>query len=259
VDQPAVEFEAERPGDYLLRLAATRDATAYKQLAMAALGIRAGDTILDIGCGPAADLPDMAEAVGAAGRVIGLDSDPAALATAASRVQGIPQIRLVCCDAARGLPMADAAADGAHTDRVLQHLADPLAVLREVRRVLRPGGAAVFAEPDWDTLVIDYPDLAVARAYTRFVSDRVVRNGCVGRQLPALARAAGLGVQNVTPVTTVSRDAQAADKILGLRRVTERAAAAGYLSPEQAAAWLQHLASGPFFASMTLFLVVAAR
>ena len=166
--------------------------------------------------------------------MVGLDSHPAPLATAASRIKGIPQIRLVCCDAARGLPLADTAADRAHTDRVLQHVADPVAVLREVRRVLRVGGAAVFAEPDWDTLVIDYPDLAVTRAYTRFVSDRVVRNGCVGRQLPALARQAGLDVQNVIPVTTVSRDAQAADKILGLRRVTERAAAAGYLSPEQA-------------------------
>lgn len=257
MDRSAVEFEAGRPDDYLLRLAATREAKAYKELAITELGIRSGDVVLDIGCGPAADLPGMAEAVGVAGRVIGLDSDPAALATAASRVQGIPQISLVRCDAARSLPLAEAAADGAHTDRVLQHVADPLAVLREVRRVLRAGGTAVFAEPDWDTLVIDYPDLAVARAYTRFVSDRVVRNGCVGRQLPALARQAGLHVQNVIPVTTVSRDAQAADKILGLRRVTERAAAAGYLSPEQAAAWLRHLASGPFFASMTLFLVVA--
>jgi SAM-dependent methyltransferase len=251
-------FETVRPDDYLLRLAATDEARAYKKLAISELGILGGDTVIDIGCGPGADLPAIAAAVGRAGRVIGLDNDTIALARAVGRAHGLPQVRVTRCDA-HDLAIADDAIDRAHTDRVLQHLADPLGALREIKRVLRPGGTAVFAEPDWDTLVIDYPDLAIARAYSRFVADRVVRNGCIGRQLPALASSAGLAVRGVTPITSVSRDATAADKVLGLQRVTERAASAGYFTPEQARLWLDYLAKGPFFASMTLFVVVTTN
>jgi ubiquinone/menaquinone biosynthesis C-methylase UbiE len=254
----AATFETVRPDDYLLRLAATDEARAYKKLAIPELGILGGDTVLDIGCGPGTDLPDMAAAASPAGVVIGLDSDSVALARAAGRVHGLPQVRITRCDA-HGLDIADDSIDRAHTDRVLQHLADPLGALREVKRVLRPGGTAVFAEPDWDTLVIDYPDLAIARAYARFVADRVVPNGCIGRQLPAFASSVGLVVRGVIPITSVSRDATAADKVLGLQRVTERAASAGYFTPEQARLWLDYLAKGPFFASMTLFIVVTTK
>lgn len=258
MEPSAARFETVRPNDYLLRLAATDEARIYKRLAISELGILSGDTVLDIGCGPGADLPAMAAAAGGGGRVIGLDSDGVALARAASHTQRLPRVRLARCDA-HGLPLGDAVIDRVHIDRVLQHLADPAAALCEVKRVLRPGGTAVFAEPDWDTLVIDYPDLAIARAYTRFVADRVVRNGCIGRQLVALASHAGLVVHSISPITTVSRDATAADKVLGLQRVTQRAASAGYFTAEQATRWLDDLADGPFFASMTLFVVVTAN
>lgn len=46
----------------------------------------------------------------------------------------------------------------------------------------------MFAEPDYDTLVIDYPDADVLRTYKAFISKRVVRNAHVGRQLARLAK-----------------------------------------------------------------------
>jgi hypothetical protein len=105
--------------------------------------------------------------------------------------------------------------------------------------------------------VIDYPDLATARAYTRFITDRVVRNAVLGRQLPGLAAAAGFQVSKVIPVTAVYRDVREADQVLGLKRVTGRAVQAGYLTQQAADEWLGHLAAPPFFASMTLFITTA--
>ncbi len=249
-------FEETRPADYLLRHAASDLGRAYKSLAVAELAIRPGDVVLDLGCGPGADLPALAEAAGPAGRVIGIDNDPDAVRQARERTADLPQVEVHEGDAqALGLPAGSA--DKARTDRVLQHVSDPAAVLAGARRVLRDDGTAVFAEPDWDTLVIDYPDLATARAYTRFITDRVVRNAVLGRQLPRLAAAAGFQVRQVIPVTAVYRDVREADQVLGLKRVTGRAVQAGYLTPEAADQWLSHLAAQPFFASATLFITTA--
>jgi hypothetical protein len=68
---------------------------------------------------------------------------------------------------------------------------------------------------------------------------------------------AGFRVGKVIPITAVFRDAQAADQVLGLRRVTGRAVAAGFLTKDSADQWLDHLVTQPFFASTTLFILTA--
>ncbi|WP_020666791.1 methyltransferase domain-containing protein [Amycolatopsis nigrescens] len=248
-------FETSRPEDYLLRLAES-EAGSYKRLALSLLDVEPGQVVLDLGCGPGTDLPAFAEAVTERGRVIGLDHDAESLAKARQRTARLGQVELL----AGVLPAIDLppeSVDRAHTDRVLQHVADPAAVLGELRRVLRPGAKAVFAEPDWDTLAIDAPELEFARAYTRYVSDQVVRNAAIGRQLVRYAVGAGFEVPTVVPVTTVFRDVREADRVLGFERVTRRGVAAGHLPEAGAGRWLEHLATQPFFASATLYLVLA--
>jgi ubiquinone/menaquinone biosynthesis C-methylase UbiE len=189
----AQAFEEVQPSDYLLRLAASDLGRSYKSLAMSELAIRHGDVVVDLGCGPGADLADFAEAVGGSGQVIGVDSDPAAVRQAGERAAGLPQVDVREGDIL-ALDLPASSADRVHTDRVLQHVADPGIAHSQARRILRDGGTAVFAEPDWDTLVVDYPDLATARAYTRYICDHVVRNAALGRQLARLAAGAGFRV-----------------------------------------------------------------
>jgi ubiquinone/menaquinone biosynthesis C-methylase UbiE len=243
-------FEQTRPADYLERLAASDLGRGYKDLVRRELAVEPGDVVLDLGCGPGADLPGYAGA--GAGQELGIDVDAAALRRCPVR----PGIAVQHADV-HHLPVAGGSVDGAHTDRVVQHLADPAAVLAETRRVLRPGGRAVFAEPDWHTLVLDHPDLAAATAYTRFVVERIIRNPAIGRALPRLAEAAGLTVRRVVPVTATFTDPGAADQVLGLHRVAHRAAAAGYLA--DADAFLEPLATTPFFAAATLFVVSTSK
>lgn len=114
-----------------------------------------------------------------------------------------------------------------------------------------------MGEPDWDTLTVDHPDGDLSRAYTRYVTDKVVRNARIGRQLARLAEEAGFAVPEVITVTPVFRDVRAADRILGLGRTTERAVAAGYFTEEAARRWSDHLTNGPFLAAVIFYIVVA--
>ncbi|MFR0357545.1 methyltransferase domain-containing protein [Streptomyces sediminimaris] len=251
-------FETAEPDPvtYLDRLATSDLGRSYKQRMLDELDLRTGHRVLDLGCGPGTDLDALAQAVAPTGAVTGLDHDQHMVDAARARTTGRAAVEVRHADV-HDLPLPDRSADRARTDRVLQHVADPVTALGEIRRVLRPGGRLVMGEPDWETLAVDHPDHDLTRAYTRHVAERVVRNAAIGRQLPRLAAAAGFTVPTVIPVTPVFRDVRAADSVLGLERTTRRAREADYFTVEAAEAWLNHLRKGPFFAAVTFYIVVA--
>ena len=253
---PEIDYLTAAPADYLQYVARSDAGRLYKSIALEQLQIEAGQTIVDLGCGPGTDLADFADATGPEGSVIGLDLDQGAVQDAARMLATVPWASARQADI-HALDLASAGVDRVHADRVLQHVADPAQVLQEARRILRPTGRAVFAEPDYDTLVIDYPDAGVMRAYRSFVNDHVVRNSTIGRQLTRLAVEANFAHAQSIPVASVFEDVRVADHILGLGRVTQRAVAAGYLDQRTAADWLNHLWTERFTAAMTLFVVVA--
>lgn len=242
---------APDPIRYLDDAAASAPGREYKQRLLAQLALRPGQAVLDVGCGPGTDLPGLAEAVTTTGSVIGVDHDPAMVAEARRRLGSYDQVEVREGDA-HALPVADATVDRARADRLLQHLADPAAAVRELARVLCGGGIVGLAEPDWYTLAVDDEDLGTSHAFTRFVAGKV-RNGAIGRQLVRLMTGAGLTAAAVNAAPIVFRDFAAAEQILGLRRNAARAVAAGTISDERAGQWLDRLSHGSFFATFTFF------
>lgn len=256
IPEPLAEATSSAPAPYLDAVAATDLARGYKADLLAALAVEPGHRVLDIGCGPGTDLAALATATGPTGTVLGVDRDPAMVATARARFAGVPTVEVHEADAHQ-LPFANGTIDRARADRVLMHVADPTAVLTEIHRVLRPGGLLTLSEPDWDTLAVDHPELGIGRAFTRYIAERITRNQAIGRQLPRLAVEAGFTVRTVSNAAAVFTDFETAETVLGLRRNTDRAVTAGYLSPAEGADWLAHLTSGPFFATASFITVVA--
>lgn len=117
---------------------------AHDLLATAQLA--AGERVLDVACGTGVVTRLAAERVGPAGSVTGLDINPAMLAVA--RTTTPPDRPIAWQEAnAEALPYADDSFDVALCQMGLQFVAGKLAALREMRRVLAPGGRAVITVP----------------------------------------------------------------------------------------------------------------
>lgn len=243
--------------DYLDRVAVTAVGREYKHDLIALMELAPGHRVVDIGCGPGTDLAALAARVGD-GRVTGVDADRGMVDRARRRMAGYPNVA-VCRGDAHALPLAGGSVDRARFDRVIQHLADPAQAVAEAARVLRPGGLLVVSEPDWDTLVIDDPDVETSRAYTRYVTHHVVRNAAIGRQLPRLAAGAGLRVTTVVPVPILFTSVDAAETVLRFDAVMDRAVADGAVDAVLAGRWKRRRRTGPFLAALTCFRIAAVR
>ncbi|MEK2494050.1 methyltransferase domain-containing protein [Kitasatospora purpeofusca] len=242
----------------MLRTAASDAGRAYKQQLLDLLDIRAGQTALDVGCGPGADLPALAERVGDGGVVIGVDRDPAMLTRARERTGGLHRVEIREGDA-HALPVEPGTVDRAKADRVLMHVAEPADVLVQLHRATRPGARIGLVEPDWDTLIVDAEDLGTSRAFTRFITAEVVRNATIGRSLARLAEQVGFRVETVLGTTPVFQDFPEADHILGLGRNMQNAINDGHIDRDRGRRWFDGLSRGPFYASFTLVSVLCTR
>jgi ubiquinone/menaquinone biosynthesis C-methylase UbiE len=255
VDVFSASSAAPDPVAYIDAAAATPAGVGYKQRLLAALQLCAGQVVADIGCGPGNDLGALAAGVGRHGMVIGVDREPRMIGEARRRSAAQPNIRC-CVGDIHQLPLPNNGVDRARTDRVLQHVRDPATAIRQVRRILRPGGLYGMAEPDWDTLAVTDEDVDTSRRFARFLASRV-RNATIGRDLPRLCADAGLRVRSVQPIAVLFGDFGTADLILGLQRNTARAVAAGAILEVPAQAWLARLVHSTVTTGFTVYLVIA--
>lgn len=108
--------------------------------------LRSGESVLDLACGTGVVSIAAAQAVGPTGSVVGVDIADAMVAAADARAKGLglTQARFARMDAEQ-LALPDARFDAALCALGLMYMPDPTAALRELNRVLRPGGRAVLA------------------------------------------------------------------------------------------------------------------
>ena len=189
----------------LRRLLGVADAT--RELARSAfrrVGMQEGWHAIDCGCGPIGGLAVMAEMVGPAGRVVGVDFSEPAIQRARSVVAALElgNVKLFAGDiheigpAAVGGPF-----DLAYTRFFLMHQPDPVRTLSQIARLLRPGGWIVAQEALRSPPPRSHPHLDALGTYWDLAYQVLERAGGVPHGavdgLAGSARAAGLDVVDV--------------------------------------------------------------
>jgi ubiquinone/menaquinone biosynthesis C-methylase UbiE len=163
-----------------------------------AIALTGGERVLDVGSGTGVFARELALAVGEAGRVVGVERDPRQLEAAHELLRGTPEGTRVDLRAGDAFELPLAAAewgsfDLAHARFLLEHVPDPLEVVRAMVRAVRPGGRIVLADDDHDVLRF-WPEPPAAealwRAYMRSYTARG-NDPHLGRRLVALLHQAG--------------------------------------------------------------------
>ncbi len=164
--------------------------------------LRGGSSCLDAGCGPGEVMRLIADRVGPAGTVVGVDADPAVLAATevALRAEGRTQCRLVSADLGTSVPGGPY--DLVFARLLLFHVPDRAAMIRRLWRAVAPGGCLVVQDYDLDATCSEPALDSIAEA-GGLLTDAFKALGCdvrVGIRLPQLFAEAGIGPPDGTDV-----------------------------------------------------------
>ena len=158
-----------------------------------------GWQVLDAGCGPGTITLGLARKV-APGIVTGIDVEDSQFAKSSeqARRDGLPvEFRKA---SVYELPFRDHCFDAVFSHALLEHLADPIAALRELRRVLKAGALIGIRAGDMGGILVDAESEGPAQGLATYLANREKNSGDiqVGRKLGRLLRKAGFIVQKVT-------------------------------------------------------------
>jgi ubiquinone/menaquinone biosynthesis C-methylase UbiE len=235
---------------------------AYREAYLELIDLPYTAAVLDLGCGTGVVTRAIAARDRFSGTVTGIDQSPEFIA-AAERLAadaGVgDRVEFVVGDAHElDLPAASFDAAVAHT--LVSHVRDPLAVLAEAARVIRPGGVVAVFDGDYASLTFGCSDPQLGRMIEGAIQSMIMSSPRVMREVPRLLPKAGL--QLIATQAHVYAEAGSSSFLLNLAETYGPLAASNRLAPAaQVDAWLddqrRSAEDGTFFAACNYYAYVA--
>lgn len=233
------DVDATDADDFIERLDQMRKSDGfrqYKRESFDLMRIGAGSRVADIGCGAGDDVRVLSDRVGAEGMVYGIDISKAMVEEARERFGDRPNTDFMAASI-ETLPIATASLDAIRVDRVLIHVPDPWIALRELLRVLRPGGRLVVSEPDMVGLWVSSDDPEATGLIVSAIANSC-RHPYLPRDMGVMLRDLDLHEVEHSALAMVSDDFETIDRVVRFELAAQGAAAALPDYAERLSAWM---------------------
>ncbi len=234
---------AADPGAYTAYLDRLDSAPAMQQLRqnfIDYLPCKKGEHLLDSGCGSGSDSLLLAQKVGPAGKVLGLDFSQRMLQHAKTRRTDLSSSIYYAAGSLLCLPLADNTFDGAICNRVLMHLDNPQQAICQLVRALKPGAWLGLFEPDWPAARIEPDGSIISCALMQTHSDSFA-NGHIGAQLPELMSQAGCSAIQIHKKSRATRDFNQVVAMANFERSLKHLIASGQHTTDDIQQWRQQM------------------
>jgi ubiquinone/menaquinone biosynthesis C-methylase UbiE len=228
------------------------------------MNIDAAAMVADVGCGAGVAARTIARRPGFRGKITAVDLSPYLVRAGErfARQEGVAERIAYLVGDTQRLKLADATFDAAVAHTLLSHVEQPLSVLQELHRIVKPGGLIGIFDGDYASITFGHEDAAANERYDRIVRAAIITNAMVMRQLPRLLKQARLEVVAFFP--HVIAEAGAAEywstSIQSFRRLLPKS---GQLSEQEAGEWADAMARnserGEFFGACNFYTYVVRR
>jgi len=224
-----------------------------------------GESVLDVGCGTGANAMALVDHLQGNCNVIGVDTSDPMLRIGERNLESFPNadcIRLQKAEAHQ-LPFGDGDFDAAMIIQVLEYSKEPIRMLQETKRVLKPGGRVFVADTDWDTIVWNSNLKERTREIVLGWSDHEA-DGWQGRKiLEYLKRAGFTNIIGRTMTISESTFTEQSYSYLLTRIIAEYMIRTEKMSPSDMDEWFNDLKSkaeaGHFYFSLNRYVFVAFK
>lgn len=220
--------------------------------------------ILEVGCGTGAMTRSLARRADFSGKAIGVDQSAHFIEAARRFAQDesvAEQVDFLVGDA-HSLNFPDGTFDAVFAHTLISHVTDPAAVLREMVRILRPGGTLAIFDGDYASMTYGHPDHELGHKMDAALVSASFNNPRIMRDLPRLMSDFGLKLTAAWGDAVAEIGSGSYFKSF-VETYAPYITKAGLAPPEAVEAWLaaqrQSMAGGTFFASCNYYTYLARR
>lgn len=154
------------------------------------------EKIADIGCGIGTMAIELSKKLGCQSIIVGIDNDEGMIrqAIATAKSQKLEIEPSFAWGDAMNIPLPNSSVNVTWSERMLQHLINPIGAVKEMIRITKPGGLVIIAESDWHSLSITYSDLSRERDFVASLAT-LIQSPSIARELYGVL--GSLGLNNV--------------------------------------------------------------